>query len=297
MDALGSDPATGLIALGLAPGLIILILTGFLRRSDRPGGLAASGILSGGFSLLGASWRSGAPLLGVLWTVYLLSTLILRFAPQWGSVASAINLCTGVAAVFYLHRLFLLRDRSAFEQLTNTSGFGRVWLRVVTLLLYLGFYVGSVILIGVVVILIPFTPLQFAALPAVGFAIPFVSIWGARASFMIPAAATGRSGWIREAVDLSKGIGIQLCGALWMCGLLWVVLAALIWLMAPPPAGANPVHVLAITAFESAAILFYNAISIACVSFAYRESLRMTERSAPHHPESENAAPGGGASE
>lgn len=297
MDALGSDPATGLIALGLVPGVIILILTGFLRRSDRPGGLAASGILSGGFALLGKSTRSGALVFGALWSVYLLSTLILRLAPQWGSVASAIDLFTGIVAVFYLHRLFLVRGPSSLEYLTQSSGFGRVWLRVVTLILYLGFYAASVILIGIIVMLIPFSPLQFTALPAAGFALPFVSIWGARASFMIPAAATGQAGWIREAVGLSKGIGIQLCAALWICALMWVLLAAVLWLAESELALGNPAFVAVLAAIESAAILFYNAISIACVSFAYRESLRMKEGSVPHHPESENAAPGGGASE
>ncbi|MCF8878766.1 hypothetical protein L5876_02940 [Hyphobacterium sp. SN044] len=287
-----------LASIGFIAGLVALILASIFVRADRLETASSLAIIGSGFRLVGKKVRESLFALAGFAVLSIVSGLSWLIVDDGRTLTLLADTVISITAVFALHRLWLRHDAEMLgANLLHgsvTGVFIRGWM--------VGFYaalpiVGLLLLAAIVSIFISGPPLNFFA-AALAALVPFATIFGARATLMVPAAALGRNPGGREAFRLSKGVGLQLAGALWLIAVFTLAPSQILsWALNEqamyPMSGSDTLVWIVFSVIEGTLLLLHIALSVAAVSATFRDAILL--KNGPclpeAEPESENAAP------
>lgn len=269
---------------GLGAGLALILAASVVRPSDRLQARRSTGLLLNSVRMSLLAIRRHAVLTGIVCAVSVAISAV-QYVVMFDTLITALlSTIWAIAIVYLFHRKFLRRDAALLGADFTKGHAGSVFLR--------WWAIGiTFVLLGVAVFVIatflqaelPPTWLR-GALIAVGLVATLPTIYAARASFAVPAAAIGKNADFGRAFSLSRGIGLQLAGALILVWVLTQLAVEGLWLLsltgAEASTGLLPILTPRVVGFllaEAIVAALHVIISVACVSIAYRESVLMKE--------------------
>lgn len=282
---------------GAAIGALLLIVLSMILRAPRVDTGTSIGILSASWKLITARGRKSAVMLAVFTLLFTVSglTWLIESGETLRLIADGV---VHVLAVYTLHRLWLEQDAGILGARWDLGNAGSVFIRIWLAGIYAFAPYLVLLIVAAFATAVPEGWVRNAVWLVLGVMAAFATIIGTRATFMVPAAAIGRNPTSSEAFRLSRGVGLQLAGALLLIAAVTLVPVQLLsnamnqGLIAILPASSVWAWIV-YSVVDGVLLLLQIAFSIAAVSATFRDAILL--KNGPYlpesEPESENAAP------